>query len=317
MLQCAGLPLEPGESVSHILDGKAARLAAGQFGLLTRSQAIYIGFTHDSIHSRIVGRRWEELEGCVYRIGGAPQSIEQLTLAAVFASGPGAAASHRSAAAIWRLRGISAKDPEVIVPYGRRGHPGGVRVYRSRTIRKGDVTAFGPIPITSTTRTLLDLAGVLDVEALEDALDDALQRQLTSARRLGGRIDAAGRGVVGVGVLRGLIAVRWGSHLGESRFENRLRRVLLSSGLPSPVPQYVVRDGGGTFIARVDLAYPRAKVAIEADGYAFHSGRRDFERDRVRQNRLINAGWRVLRFTQAQLAKDPQAIVRKVSAAVL
>jgi very-short-patch-repair endonuclease len=64
-----------------------------------------------------------------------------------------------------------------------------------------------------------------------------------------------------------------------------------------PVPQYEVRDDDGGLIARVDFAYPEVRLAIEVDGYAHHSSRKQWESDLARQNRLIAAGWRVLRFS--------------------
>jgi very-short-patch-repair endonuclease len=276
-------------------------VASRQFGLITGRQALELGMAPHMIRRQAQAGRWKELYPGVYCMAGSPASFEQATLAAVLASGPGAAASHRSAGGLLRLRGVSAVLPEVTVPYTRNPSPLGVRIYRSRTMCRADMTKVGPIPVTSATRTLIDLAAVLGAESVENALDDALQRRLTSIGKLRARMEGAHKGVTGVRLLRELLTARSKGHLGESAFENRLRRVLRASGLPAPTAQCVVRDADGTFIARVDLAYPKFKVAIEADGYAFHSGRREFERDRERQNRLVNAGWRVLRFTPTQL----------------
>jgi hypothetical protein len=298
------------------LDRRVTRVARSQFGLITKDNAIGLGLPVEAIRRRVRSRRWEKVHSGVYRVAGTPGSIEQEVLSAVFASGPGAAASHRSAAALWRLRGVVTEGPEVVVLYPKDPRPTGVRIYRSRTLRPDDVTTIGPVPITAPARTMLDLSAILDLASLEDALDDALQRRLVTTKKLQDRIASARRGVQGVDGLRELLALRAAGHLGESGFENRLRRLLVSGGLPVPVAQYVVRAADGTFIARVDLAYPDARLAVEADGYAFHSGRRAFERDRERQNRLINAGWRVLRVTPSQLDSDP-AGVRAVVALAL
>ena len=81
------------------------------------------------------------------------------------------------------------------------------------------------------------------------------------------------------------------------------------------VPQFVVRDAGGCFVARVDLAVPGLRIAIEYDG-AWHGGAPQLTRDRRRMNALTAAGWRVLFVTAADL-RDPAALVAKVRAFVL
>ncbi|MGH2759115.1 MAG: endonuclease domain-containing protein [Actinomycetota bacterium] len=298
------------------LDQRLAALARRQYGVVSRDDALRLGLTAEAVRRRVRSRRWEEVYPRVYQAAGCPPSLENRVLAAVFAAGPHAVASHRSAAALWRLRGVVAAEPEVVVPYPKCPRVPGVRSYRSRTLRPEDVTMLGTIRLTTPTRTMLDLSGVLDLASLEDALDDALQRRLVNSRKLEIRFAGAQHGVPGVDGLRGLLALRVRGHLGESRFENRLRRVLVAGGLPVPTAQYVVRDTDGSFAARVDLAYPRARLAIEADGYAFHSGRRAFERDRERQNRLINAGWRVLRVTPSQLDSDPAGLTAAVKRAL-
>jgi very-short-patch-repair endonuclease len=59
----------------------------------------------------------------------------------------------------------------------------------------------------------------------------------------------------------------------------------------------VIEDESGGFVARVDFAYPEMNVVIELDGFAYHSYKTDFQRDRTRQNLLMNLGYTVLRFT--------------------
>ncbi|MFC7481569.1 endonuclease domain-containing protein [Luedemannella flava] len=65
-----------------------------------------------------------------------------------------------------------------------------------------------------------------------------------------------------------------------------------------------------------DLVFSEAKVVVEIDGWAYHSARAAFERDRSRQNRLVAAGWTVLRFTWRDLSQRPDHVVRTVRALV-
>jgi very-short-patch-repair endonuclease len=66
----------------------------------------------------------------------------------------------------------------------------------------------------------------------------------------------------------------------------------------------------------VDIGFPDRKLAVEIDGREFHSGPAEFERDRWRQNDLVNAGWRVLRFTARMLQETPHLVVAMIREAL-
>jgi len=91
-----------------------------------------------------------------------------------------------------------------------------------------------------------------------------------------------------------------------------VRRTFAQAGLPTPIPQYEIVARDGSFVGRVDFAFPEARLAIEVDGYAFHSSRKDWERDRVRQNELVALGWFVLRTTKRQMTERPQDFIALV-----
>ena len=81
----------------------------------------------------------------------------------------------------------------------------------------------------------------------------------------------------------------------ESRPEVRLLRLMVGSDLPEPAQQHWVRVRGERF--RLDFASPEQMVAIEYDGWDWHSTRSAFDRDRRRDRLLQLDGWTVLRFT--------------------
>ena len=83
-----------------------------------------------------------------------------------------------------------------------------------------------------------------------------------------------------------------------------------------PVPQHVVLDVHGRFVARVDLALPELRLALEHDGQAVHDRPDAFVADRRRQNALVAAGWTVLRFTAADLRRGAAPAVAQVLALV-
>ncbi len=117
----------------------------------------------------------------------------------------------------------------------------------------------------------------------------------------------------GRGARRAQRAVELADARAESQPESRLRVALALAGLPA-VPQYTVRDAEGSFVARVDLAFPEHKIAIEYDG-AWHAERGQFEKDRRRSNRLAAAGWTVLTVTAADL-RDLETLMTQIRALV-
>jgi very-short-patch-repair endonuclease len=93
----------------------------------------------------------------------------------------------------------------------------------------------------------------------------------------------------------------------ESPRESMLRWTLHEAGLPAPTPQFVVRDGLNRFIARLDLAWPALKIAVEYDG-AQHRDARQHSADLARHNRLRALGWTVVQVDAAQLG-NPAALI--------
>jgi hypothetical protein len=92
--------------------------------------------------------------------------------------------------------------------------------------------------------------------------------------------------------------------------ETQARLLFAAYELPKPLTQFVVR-AGGRFIARADFAWPAAKLVVELDGFGPHSGRDAFQRDRRRQNALVNEGWKVLRFTVDDISNDPWRVIHR------
>ena len=96
--------------------------------------------------------------------------------------------------------------------------------------------------------------------------------------------------------------------------ETRLRLLLILSGLPRPQVQVPLHDAKGHFIGRPDLYYPTQRLAVEYDGA---SHRENMTADHRRQNRLLNAGYRLLRFTAADVLSTPDSVVLLVRQALV
>jgi very-short-patch-repair endonuclease len=116
--------------------------------------------------------------------------------------------------------------------------------------------------------------------------------------------EAARKGLGRINTPLGLLA-----EPAESPMETRLRWLLMQAGLPSPDVQKNLHDATGRFVGRADLYYPAARLVIEYDG-ANHRDR--LIEDNRRQNVLVRAGYRLLRFTAADVLQRPAAVVALV-----
>lgn len=297
-------------------DAEIERLATRQHGLVTYDQALASGLSADMVQHRIRGGHFDRLEPRVYRLAGAPVTWHQLTLAACLTES--AVAFGRTAAALHEFDGFRPRVIEVVTDRWKRRVNSSVRVHESTDLADVDRTERAAIPVTTVERSLIDLGAVVSRQRVEQAFDDALRRNLTTPEEVRDRfIQVARRGRRGVGVIRPLLEERLGT-IGPrpGEFERRTARLLTHAGLLRPAFEYVVAALDGAFVARVDLAYPPWRIAIECDSHQWHSGRQRRQADLARQNRLVLAGWTILRFTWEDVVHRPHLVVAMVRRAI-
>jgi very-short-patch-repair endonuclease len=197
---------------------------------------------------------------------------------------------------------------EVTVPIASRvSRRAGLSIHRSaeieRTLAKG-------LPVTSRERTITDLAGRAPLIEAVVVLDMALHRRMATTSVLIKWVGAH-PGRRGIATLRQ--AIELAEPKTESPMETRLRMLLVLEGLPRPRVQVPLYDTTGTFVGRPDLYYPRKRLALEYDG-SIH--RDSLAADDRRQNRLVDAGYRVLRFTAGDVLSTRAATVAIVRRAL-
>jgi hypothetical protein len=249
------------------------RVASAQHGVIGRAQALAAGLSPSAIKRRVKAARWIRLLPRVYRVGGASATGRQGMMAATLWAGDGGLLSYRAGGVLWGLDAVTGDVLEVTAP--KRLSSDVVIAHRAPAFPPIDRDAFDAIPVTSPTRTLIDLATVLGPDSLELALEDALRRGLTSRRPWPGALRERSGGQASMGLTR--------------------------AGLPRPVPQYEIRNRG-RLIARVDLAYPDLRIAIEFDSDRWRSGRRRREADMERRNSLTAAGRHVVHVSRSELS---------------
>jgi very-short-patch-repair endonuclease len=184
----------------------------------------------------------------------------------------------------------------------------GLCVRRCHIQPREAVTVRG-LRATTLPRTLLDLCVQwAPVEALI-AMDMAVHLGLIDVAILAGWA-AAVQGRPGAGRFRSLARIAGPA---ESPMETRLRWLLIQARLPCPELQTNLHDGDKQFVGRADLYYPAARLVLEFDG---GNHRERLVEDDRRQNRLINAGFHLLRFTSADVHGRPDVVVAQVRGAL-
>ena len=135
----------------------------------------------------------------------------------------------------------------------------------------------------------------------------ALHKRLIRLGELREYIDAHPRGPGSARLRR---VVELAEPKAESAMETRLRLLLVQAGLPRPQAQVPLYDDRRRFLGRPDLYYPDQRLAIEYDG-GTHRDR--LAADDSRQNRLMQAGIRLLRFTASDVLRTPEATTALVA----
>ena len=186
--------------------------------------------------------------------------------------------------------------------------PRGTRVHQA-DLEPADVEWLDGVPLTRASRTAWDVAAHESLGTAVAAVDAMVRSGTVTLADLGAR---AARGATRKGVVPFRRVLELVDPRAESAPESRVRVALLMAGL-APVPQFEVRVGG-RFLARVDLAVPEARLAVEYEGAHQFSGAQ-IARDDVRIAALEGAGWTVLRLSAADL-RDLDAVVARVRAAL-
>lgn len=226
---------------------------------------------------------------------------------------PGSAIAGRSAATLWGVGLAVPADPvEALVPRPLPvGRARGLRLHVG-SLAPDEVARAGGLPVTRPLRTCWDLARWLDVVEAVVLVDRMLAagRVSRAALRAHEQERQGERGWRRFGRV-----VRLANGRAESPPESRLRVRLVLAGLPVPHAQFSVYADDG-FIARVDLAWPELKIAVEYDGLHHVGSARQMNDDRRRLNRLVAAGWIVLHVTAPRLRDDLPELIAEIRATI-
>ena len=275
-----------------------------QDGIITLAQARRSGLSSSAVQRRVRSGQWRRCAAGVYFADDRPFTMAARVRAAVWGRGALATASGLTAA--WWL-GLVAVEPEVCevtVPRNSHGRSiSGVRV-RRRDLAEHDIWEARGLRVTGVALTVLEASVRRGGGA--KLMDAALQRRVGLADLQGAHLRNRGR--YGAPAARRLLEAAAGGARSEA--ERLAIRLLREAGIDGWRANFAV----GPYL--IDIAFPHERVAIEVDGWAFHSDHQAFQSDRARQNWLALRGWQVLRFTWLDVTSQPDRVVAEVRAAI-
>lgn len=283
-----------------------------QYGVAGRRELRALGVTAKYEHSRVQRGEWERPSPRVLRLAGSPRSPEQDLMVALIETGPAAVASHQSAAWLW---GIT-PPPErhaVTVDLGTRWRAGPFDVHRlqgeppSPSVRRN-------IPTTHPLRTLVDLAGVVAPNVLDDAVDRAIASKLVTVDGIQSELLRLSRqGRKGTGAMRAALTRRGlneGPH--PSVLEARFHRLLRTGGI-KPISVEVVAGADGEY--RIDSLVDE-KVAVEVDGHVHHSTPEQKAYDERRRSEVRMSGTFLLVYDWRAVSFEGRRVLAEIHRAV-
>ena len=282
--------------------------AAGQMGLFTTPQAIAEGMSYAQVRHRRLTGRWVTVAGDSLAAAGLPLDAWRRAHAA-WLTWPDAVVCLESAAAVHRLPVASENAVHVTVPDHRP--PRTNLIAHRLQLPRTDVVQIGRALVTTRRRTLFDCIGRLPDRESEALMIWALSRDLLTRDELAGAV-AERPGWWGNARRRRALADTENGALGAG--ERRLHAILRGAGLGGWRANEKLWDADG-LIGRADVLFATERLVIEIDGIAFHGSDR-FQNDRSRQNRIVNAGYTVLRFTWADLTERSDDVIRQIKLAL-
>ncbi|OLP04109.1 hypothetical protein BVU76_00045 [Mycolicibacterium porcinum] len=273
-------------------------------GVITLAQAEEAGLSRQAVYRRVQSGRWLRCSRGVYFADDRPFTDAARTRAAVWSLGSNATASGLAAA--WWL-GVTKYAPEIIevtVPKVSNFRQRHAVKLRRRDLDPRDIVERRGLRVTALPLTVVEAAARRGGGA--KLMDTALQRHTELPDLWRAHVRNKGRhGSPAARIL--LIAAADGA---RSEAERLLVKLLKQAGITGWKANYRL----GRYV--VDVAFPAAKLAIETDGWAFHSDQEDFQKDRVRQNEIALMGWQVLRFTWLDLTEYPERVIAEIRFAI-
>ena len=307
-------PLGTGPTSWHLVgmnpDRRVNEVAARQGGAVRPGQARASGLTKGQIDRRVRDGRWQSLGRFGYQVVPMPGAMSRVR--AAIATLPNAVVSHDSAAELHGLPKLRRGLASVLV-HSRTTHDfPGVVVHRCHDLLDGHLEEIDGLPVTSVSRTIVDLSPCLTKKHIAAILDSVVADQRICFEDVELVVDqVARRGKPGIQKMRSILEERQSGPPNSSPLERRGAEVLQAGGLPEPRFEFPIP---WDLDRRFDAAFPVERLAIEWDSRRWHELADAFSRDRERDRQALVHGWRVVRFTWIDVTERPAEVVEIVRA---
>jgi very-short-patch-repair endonuclease len=283
-----------------------ARLAARQYGVVTREQLIELGYSEDAIDRAVTSGRLHQWHRSVLAVGHQGLSSHGLCMAAVLFRGHGALISFQSAVWLWGLE--KKLEIPVHVSVRWRGHgQDAIGLHHCPALREDDVAETERLPVTGLPRTLLDYASEAKRYRLERAIDQADRLELLDLAAVDLFTEEV-RGHRGRTPLLRAMAIYREKGFTRSGGEKRMLAALADAGVRRPSVNNFIEG------YELDFYWEGERFAVELDSWEHHRRRRSFEEDRKRQDELAMAGIEAIRITGTRLRREPRKVATRVAA---
>lgn len=251
----------------------------------------------------------------VARLAGSERTDHQRVMAAVLDAGPGSAASHETAAALYGIPGFDFRDLHVTRGRGKSIYSSPLALVHQPMSRYANQTLLvHGVPTTRMVLLLLDLTASLHPMRALRAIENAASRRLFTYRAMLDQLPlVAGRGRDGTVLLREWLEARKKIVHPPTGLERRAEQVLADAGIP--IARSQIDLGDDSVIGRIDY-HVKGPVLLEVDSDLYHLSPLDAEADELRDKRLEALGYIVVRVDEFDVWYRPWEVVKKVRAAL-
>ena len=293
-------------------------------GIATTAELVAGGMSRGQLRRLAQRGAWLQLAhgvfapaGLVAAASGDAAGKHAVRVAAALArTGPGAAASHHSAALIYGLDVLGRQSVEQVAltrPPGttsRRASRPGVHIHIA-TLSQGDVVTWRGLPVTSVARTVVDLARASSISGGVVVADSALRTKRVSKAELH-LCTTACAGWPGIQNARR--AAAFADARSESVLESISRVAFHDHGLPPPDLQAWV-GSKDEVIGRADFLWRAYRTVGEADGAIKYADPARAISQLDRDARLREAGFEVVHFTWQDITRSPGRVMARIKTA--
>jgi hypothetical protein len=284
-----------------VWDVRIAEVAGRQFNRVSRRQLLELGLSADTVDRRVRAGRLVRVEEGVFALPPLLSENDLGSWMGATLTAPDSFLSHMSAGAargFWTLP----RSVETITRPGSGGprRIGGLVVYRS-VVLDGECTEYRGIPITTSSRTLLDLARMVSDRALARAVREAVRLERVTLIELGDIIGRHHRRR-GTRRLAQTVARYAGLPLERARSGAEIRAIELLRAAGRELPELNVRIAG----EEADLSWSAHRLIVEIDGGPFHLDKGEDER---KEAAWTSAGWSVRRLPAGAVYEQPALLL--------